>query len=501
MTTTQSKLSPQAKLEKEALAALAKLGGQMVKEDDLEYGDKFVLPRTMSIKDGISFLKHKLVEAEEEIGWNREFPFRPLDGANATVEAIRKAFGTLAHVPTQTFFGPQPPQLIDVEVEFGEKRQVPWGWFEIPAIPGVTLQTGAKEDPDLGEVFTIHATGLRKHSAIVAGLFKLIEEELKTHSIYKGKAVDAGFSFLDLSRVQRENVVYADDVYAQLEASVFAAIRHPEALDRAGVPFKGAVLLHGTYGVGKTLFAYLTAQEAVQNEVTFIQVRPGTDDLQKAMQAARMYAPAVVFFEDLDTISTPEGAQDHISSLLELFDGVRAKGVPVMAIMTTNHAERIHKGMVRPGRLDAVIEITPPDAQGIIKLCQVLVPDELLAEGITEAEWEAVAEAAAGYIPAFVHEGCKRAIRYAIVRNGGTLDGVQLTGEDLRLSMVGLRSQYEMMQDAKDLVERDPLSVGMRTALKPMVESALEELVHTEFDRIDPRFLVGPREEKLFGQS
>ena len=67
--------------------------------------------------------------------------------------------------------------------------------------------------------------------------------------------------------------------------------------------------------------------------------------------------------------------------------------------------------------------------------------------------------------------------------------------------MVGLRAQYEMMQDAKDLVERDPLSVGVRTALRPMVETALEELVHTEFDRINPQFFIAEREEKLFGSG
>ena len=488
-------LSPQQKIEKEALEALERLGGGLVQEDDLEFGDKFVLPRTMSLRDAISFLKHKIVEDEEEVGWNRSFPYRPYDGAHALVSAIRKHFGTLAHVPTPSFFGPVPPQLVDVEVEFGRKEQIPWGTFEIPALPGVMLTTGKTFDPDLGEIFTLHASGIRRHSRKVHGLFKLIEKELEERSIYRGGAIDAGFNFLDIARVSRDNVVYAEDVYAQLEASVFAPIRFPESLREAGVQLKSAVLLHGTYGVGKTLFAYLTAQECVANDVTFIQVRPGRDDLEVAMQTARMYAPSVVFFEDLDTIATPEGASDHISALLELFDGMRAKGVEVMAILTTNHADQIHKGMVRPGRLDAVIEITPPDAQGIIKLCQVLVPGELLAK-VTEKEWDAVAEAALGYIPAFVHEGCKRAIRYALVRTNGELEGIKLTGDDLRLAMQSLRPQYEMMQDAKDLVSQDPLSVAVRSTIRPVVEGIVEDMVQSDFDRLDDRMFKVSREEQ-----
>lgn len=496
MSETRKKVeSAQQKLEREALEALERLGGGLVQEDDLEFGDKFVLPRTMSLRDAIQFLKHKIVEEEEEVGWNRTFPYRPYDGAHALVQAIRKHFGTLAHVPTQTFFGPVPPQLIDVEVEFGRKEQIPWGSFTVPALPGVTLETGKHFDPDLGEVFTIHASGLRKHSRKVHGLFKLIEKELQEHSIYRGHAIDAGFNFLDINRVSKENVIYAEDVYAQLEASVFAPIRFPESLKAAGVQLKSAVLLHGTYGVGKTLFAYLTAQECEQHSVTFIQVRPGRDNLEVAMQTARMYAPSVVFFEDLDTIATPEGASDHISNLLELFDGMRAKGVEVMAILTTNHADQIHKGMVRPGRLDAVIEITPPDAQGIIKLCQVLVPGDLLGE-ISEKEWTGVAQAAEGYIPAFVHEGCKRAIRYALVRTNGDLTGIKLTADDLRLAMQSLRPQYEMMQDAKDLATHDPLTVAVRTALRPVVEEALVELVQGDFDRLEPRLFTMTREQQ-----
>jgi transitional endoplasmic reticulum ATPase len=38
--------------------------------------------------------------------------------------------------------------------------------------------------------------------------------------------------------------------------------------------------------------------------------------------------------------------------------------------MTTNHKDEIHKGMLRPGRLDAIIEIGAMDRPGVEKLAR-----------------------------------------------------------------------------------------------------------------------------------
>ncbi|NIS12736.1 MAG: AAA family ATPase, partial [Thermoplasmata archaeon] len=88
----------------------------------------------------------------------------------------------------------------------------------------------------------------------------------------------------------------------------------------------------------------------------FIQCRPGIDNVYDAMKTARLYQPAVVFYEDVDTIAQGDQTQGHVAvtQLLDIFDGLTAKSTKILAILTTNHPEKIHKGMVRPGRLDAV---------------------------------------------------------------------------------------------------------------------------------------------------
>jgi transitional endoplasmic reticulum ATPase len=487
---------------KAAYDTLSKLGGTLVQEEDITRGDKFVIPQAMSFKQARDFLDLKMAEAQETVTLDRSFPFKFNDGAVALTRALHKFFGTFSHKGTMGFWGPNPPAFAEVEIAFGEKIQIPVGVVSCPAIPDTNLHLGTARHPELGEVFRIIAETKRKHRPAVEALLGLIEQQLREDSIYKGKAIDAEFNFLDLSKVDRDKVVYASDTYSQMEASVLAAIRYPEALRKAGVGLKSAVLLSGTFGVGKTLFAYLTGQECVSHRVTFIQVRPNRDNIEEAIQTAAMYSPSVVFFEDLDTIADSQNEHDHISGLLEMFDGVRAKGREVMAILTTNHPEKIHKGMLRPGRLDAVIEVTAPDKAGIVRLCKTLLPADLLDEGITEAEWGAAADAMEGYLPAFVHEACKRAIKYALVRTEGDLDAVRISGEDVRLAGVGLRAQFDQMLGAKATPERESLSEALVRTIKPVVEEAAdaasrrENLLTVHPKALHPEVLEEAQEER-----
>lgn len=481
MSSTQTEGQPKKKVEtqqdvalRKALEQLRKIGGLFYTEDEIERGPKLIVPHSMSLKQVRDYLKQYEERQGERLTISRQFKYRAKDGAVATWEALNEAFGTVVHKGTGGFFA-TPPEMIDVAVGFGQNRQIPWGALEVPAIPETTLYLGRADDVDLGPVFAITVDTLKRYQAEVEGLLKLIEDQLKNSSIYRGQAIDASFAYLDLSQVEAGKVVYSEEVYRQIEASILVPIRFPEQVKAAGVSGKSAVLLAGTYGVGKTLCAYITAQECVRQGRTFIQVRPNRDDLERAMQTARMYAPAVVFFEDVDTIASADGATEHVSGLLEMFDGVRAKGVDVMGIFTTNHIEQIHKGMLRPGRFDAVIEIGAPDGAGIIKLCKTIVPAELLEEPEDEADWAQVAVAMKGYLPAFVAEACGRAAKYALARTNG--ESAKLTVEDLAGAGEELRAQYDLMQGARDLRQKDALDDVFRKAMSEVVQEETEEVV------------------------
>lgn len=477
----------QTKVKKEVLVKLAELGGQAFKDDDIKReGDKLILPVGMDEEGAIRFLQRKIEENEQYTTFSRKFNFRPWDGGYCTYQAFKKAFGAVVHNSStvQGLFGPQkmPPQIITLEVGPGIHEQIPWGNFEVPFLPGVEFSLGDTYDEEHGLVFQVTVSSPRKYKAQVEGLFVLIEEELRNNSIYRGKAMDGKTmpGFLDLDAVDPDKVVYAKDTMTQLEASVWSLIRYSDEHRKLRIPLKRAVLIEGPYGTGKTLAATLTAQEAVANGWTFLYARPGKDDLNEVMQTARLYQPSVVFFEDMDTVADPQDADEvDISKMLDLFDGISAKGTEILAILTTNHKDKIHKGMVRPGRLDAVIHVGKPDAEGIEKLIRAAVPDGKLADSI---EFPPITQAMEGFLPSFIKEASDRAFRYALIRCNGNSDEVLLDTEDFINAANGLRPQLELMEGAKETADREPLA----EATKRIVNEQVTEVVRESFD---PRLL------------
>lgn len=467
----------------ELLSALAEIGGRATAEEDIIFrGTQIILPETMDLIGAITFQMEKVVEDEKEITYRRTYNYRPWDGAHATMAALRKAFGMVAQRGTPTFFGEKPPELLTIPISPTETAQVPWGGLGVIHMPGLTMYLGSEEHDEFGKVFTINASGPRKYRHEMEGIFTLIAEELRLHSIYRGKAFDGQTTpqFLDLNGVDPAQVIYADEVRTQLEANLWALIRHSEQMEAMGEALKRAVLLEGPYGCGKTLAAYLTAQIAQKHGWTFILCRPGRDDLFSVMATARLYEPAVVFMEDLDGVAQAE--DDHVRKLLDIFDGIKAKGTRILMVLTTNHVENIHRGMMRPGRLDAVIHIGELDAAGIRKLIEVTVDPALLAPSI---DWKAVTDSMTGYLPAFCREAIGRAKRYNLARNGGHL--TPLGTDDFVNAATGLRPQLELMEGAKEGSTPDALTTSLTRVVENVVERNLHHATLVDLDG-DPEF-------------
>ena len=448
------------KSQKELLETLAAIGGKLTAEEDIEFkGKKIVLPETMKLSEAIRFLREKEAEDETEMVFQRTFRYRPWDGALCTLKALKRAFGMVHQKGVPGFFGEKPPQLITINTGPNETEQVPWGGMAVPLMPGAIMYLGSSEDEEFGNLFVVNVKAPRKYRFEIQGIFELIEEELKTNSLYRGKAFDGQEmpQFLDLRGVDESKVIYSQEVVEQLEANVWSLLKYTDKMREVGVPMKRAVLFEGPYGTGKTLGAYLTAKVAQENGWTFVYCRPTRDDLNHVIATARLYQPAVVFFEDVDSIASGEdGDRDQVSALLDVFDGIQSKGTEIVCVLTTNHVERIHKGMVRPGRLDAVIHIGELDSVGVRRMTQAVIPKELLGRMI---DWEEVGISMKGFLPAFVREALDRSVRYSIARNKGVPALIET--RDLVLAADGLRPQLELMEGAKEIAKADALSKAL----------------------------------------
>lgn len=429
------------------LAALDRLGGLSVQEDTLAFeGTRFVLPEAMagSVGTAIQYLRDYQEQQEESYSYSRTFPYRPLDGAAAFDRTMKRVFGStgIGQATYSMFGGRRPPQLRTIDIGHGVTGQVPWGDVAFSPLEAV-FSTGGTMDTEKGPLFVLSVEAPRKHRRRIEGFFDAVARELETNSIYRGKAVNGAEepAFLNVSTVDPSTVVYSADVMTQLNANLWALLDHTDVMRELKIPLKRAVLVEGPYGTGKTLAGALTAQRAVANGWTYVLCRPGVDDLMTTLRTAQLYAPAVVWFEDIDTVGSG-GNSMYISRLLDALDGITAKGAEVVAGFTTNHVDRLQKGLLRPGRIDTVIHIGELDAPGIERLIRVVVPRRLLGD----IDYAKVGTAFTGYVPAFAREAIDRAMRYSIARNGGTPD--QVTTADLVNAAQGLRAQHGLMESA-----------------------------------------------------
>ena len=469
-----SLVSKQNEVLREQLDRLAEIGGKLTTEDDIVFeGTKFIIPIALKLPEAVRILSKRAEDEESMIKFSRVYTYRPFDGAHATMLAIRQCFGFTQGKTIRTFFGDRPPQLIDVQTGVDTRSSVPWGAMIIPGLQDAVLHLMVQHNEELGQVFAVSVECRRKDRFSIEGLFIVIQDILDTNSIYRGKAIDGAETpgFLDVSAVDFEDVIYTKEVMQQLETLVWSPIKHAEQLAALRMGGKRTTLLEGTFGTGKTLAAYLTAKVAIENGYTFIMCRPGKDDPFQVLMTARMYQPAVVFIEDVDTFTGPGADRDAVTRVLDVTDGMATKGLRLNLVMTTNHAELIHKGMIRPGRLDGIIHIGYMDREGVERLAKRVIGSKL----DPDTNFDEVFKAMEGYTPAFVKEAFDRAVRYSIARNDGRLG--PLSTEDLVGGANGLRDHHMLMEGASEIRMLPGLDGKFAELIRVATDEALEHRV------------------------
>ena len=440
--------------------------------DIVHQGSEIILPiingQPMSNDEGITWLQRKRDEEERVSSVHHEIPCSPLDGLVAFHRALAEKYGWAQAVPTPGFFGPNPPKMIGADISATERLNVPFGRIQIPGIDG-HLSTHIRTEPK--PTFLIGGEVKKKHTNHVLEIVTLTKRYLKEQSIYKGKAVRVAFDWLDddgdidrdydpmedapkflqLDGIKDDDLIFGDAVVASLNIGLFTPIEQTDACREYKIPLKRGVLLYGPFGTGKTMTAYVSAVKAVRNDWTFIYL-DNVMHLKKGLEFAAQYAPAVLFAEDIDRAVNGERTVS-MDEILNTIDGVDTKGKEVITVLTTNDVERINPALLRPGRLDTLVHVTPPDAKAAERLVE-LYARGLLAKNVN---LEKVGMALEGKIPAVIREVTERAKIAAIYRTkGGKIEGKVLE-EDLLNGAMAMESHVAMLTpkdaDAKDTPE------------------------------------------------
>lgn len=440
--------TPEERMREAARQILGALGSLSVQDDALIFeGTKFILPEQYEgkVSAAIDFLVNHLKQEKQTFNFHRTFKARPFDGAHGFMTVMKQITGTTGFGKTQwTMFGPNHPKFISVNTSPTKVEQVPWGEVSFPMYEA-TFTVTATGDEDYGNLFHLKVEAPRKWRKEIEGIFNYLEHYLSENSIYRGKAIYGGENpeYIDVDQIDPEAIVYNQDTLAQLDAHVWVPIKHTNVVRDLGISVNRKVLFGGPFGTGKTLGCMLTAKIAVENSWTTVVCRSGKDDPAYVMQTAALYGPAVVVIEDLD-VHTEGGTRADISRMLEMLDGVTSKGREIVCLFTTNHVEDIQRGAMRPGRIDAVIQIGMLDEQAFKRLVTLSVGEFL----DKKVDWAAVATAFDGFLPAFVKEAAVRSQRYTMARNNGVPG--KIGTDDLVYAADSLRPQLDLMTGANE---------------------------------------------------
>ena len=437
--------------------------------DIIREGTKITLPAKpgpMPIDDAIYALTRKKQDEDTEINIIEYIEAFPLDGAVAFMRAMKRIYGWASPVPTPGFFGSSPPSMIGVKTGINTTKQVIFGRFELPSIDGY-IETKVKQNPE-GEIcFTIVGSLRKKDSHLINELAVMTREIVKARSIYKGKAlhfktdskghVDFHISptFIDTTKTVLEELVLNNDVMEFIETSIFTPIKHTDKCRQHQIPLNRGVLLEGIFGVGKTMVAKLAAKVCEDNQWTFLMIDK-TNALKDALLFAQRYSPAVVFCEDIDRGTTER--DDSANDLLNTIDGIITKDAEVISIMTTNHVELINKAMLRPGRLDSVITISPPNKDSVQQLLRVYARG-LIAE---DENLEMVGQELAGQIPATIREVVERSKLRGISKING--NGLLINQQDLIYASREMKAHLALLNrpEEKETTGYDRIIEGIR---------------------------------------
>lgn len=157
------------------------------------------------------------------------------------------------------------------------------------------------------------------------------------------------------------SVVLDGDTSAKLLADVEEFFGRRQWYADLGIPWRRGYLLHGPPGTGKTSFAYALAGELRLKLCALSLTNPKLNDQTIADLLQKTPPRSLILIEDIDAFFVARDKQDvrikvSFSGLLNALDGVSAQEGRIV-FLTTNHLDRLDKALIRPGRVDVVVEL------------------------------------------------------------------------------------------------------------------------------------------------
>src|SRR6476469_1226183 len=202
--------------------------------------------------------------------------------------------------------------------------------------------------------------------------------------------------FVEVPDIKWEDIGGLSSIKQELQEAVEWPLKYLVVFTYADATPPKGILLYGPPGTGKTLMAKAAANES---EANFISIKgpellskwvgESEKGIREIFRKARQAAPCVIFFDEIDSIAPTRGGgfgdsnvtERVISQLLTELDGLEIL-TNVVVIAATYRPDIIDPALLRPGRFDRLLYVSPPDRESRIQILKIHTTKKPLADDV-----------------------------------------------------------------------------------------------------------------------